>query len=78
MAFVDVAIEGSTATWKIHGADADFAAKAATNPRGTLYNNGGLGGSAGFHMPGFDDLQWAKADNLYSLAASPGTAPTSS
>ena len=63
----DVAIEGSTATWKIHGADADFAAKAATNPSGTLYNNGGLGGEkAGFHMPGFDDSKWAKADNLHS------------
>ena len=65
----DVAIEGSTATWKIHGADADFAAKAATNPSGTLYNNGGLGGEkAGFHMPGFDDSKWAKADNLHSPA----------
>ena len=65
----DVAIEGSTATWKIHGADADFAAKAATNPSGTLYNNGGLGGEkAGFHMPGFDDSKWAKADNLHSQA----------
>lgn len=65
----DVAIEGSTATWKIHGADADFAAKAATNPSGTLYNNGGLGGEkAGFHMPGFDDSRWAKADNLHSPA----------
>ena len=65
----DVAIEGSAATWKIHGADADFAAKAATNPSGTLYNNGGLGGEkAGFHMPGFDDSKWAKADNLHSPA----------
>lgn len=65
----DVAIEGSAATWKIHGADADFAAKAATNPSGTLYNNGGLGGEkAGFHMPGFDDSKWAKADNLHSQA----------
>ena len=65
----DVAIEGSTATWKIHGADADFAAKAATNPSGTLYNNGGLGGEkAGFHMPSFDDSKWAKADNLHSPA----------
>lgn len=65
----DVAIEGSTATWKIHGADADFAAKATTNPSGTLYNNGGLGGEkAGFHMPGFDDSKWAKADNLHSPA----------
>ena len=65
----DVAIEGSTATWKIHGADADFAAKATTNPSGTLYNNGGLGGEkAGFHMPGFDDSKWAKADNLHSQA----------
>ena len=65
----DVAIEGSTATWKIHGADADFAAKAATNPSGTLYNNGGLGGEkAGFHMPGFDDSKWDKADNLHSPA----------
>ena len=65
----DVAIEGSTATWKIHGADADFATKAATNPSGTLYNNGGLGGEkAGFHMPGFDDSKWAKADNLHSPA----------
>ena len=65
----DVAIEGSTATWKIHGADADFAAKAATNPSGTLYNNGGLGGEkAGFHMPGFDDSKWTKADNLHSPA----------
>ena len=65
----DVAIEGSTATWKIHGADTDFAAKAATNPSGTLYNNGGLGGEkAGFHMPGFDDSKWAKADNLHSSA----------
>ena len=65
----DVAIEGSTATWKIHGADADFAAKAAANPSGTLYNNGGLGGEkAGFHMPGFDDSKWAKADNLHSPA----------
>lgn len=65
----DVAIEGSTATWKIHGADADFAAKAATNPSGTLYNNGGLGGEkAGFHMRGFDDSKWAKADNLHSPA----------
>ena len=65
----DVAIEGSTATWKIHGADADFAAKAATNPSGTLYNNGGLGGEkAGFHMRGFDDSKWAKADNLHSQA----------
>ena len=65
----DVAIEGSTATWKIHGADADVAAKAATNPSGTLYNNGGLGGEkAGFHMPGFDDSKWAKADNLHSPA----------
>ena len=65
----DVAIEGSAATWKIHGADADFAAKATTNPSGTLYNNGGLGGEkAGFHMPGFDDSKWAKADNLHSPA----------
>lgn len=65
----DVAIEGSAATWKIHGADADFAAKATTNPSGTLYNNGGLGGEkAGFHMPGFDDSKWAKADNLHSQA----------
>ena len=65
----DVAIEGSTATWKIHGADADFAAKATTNPSGTLYNNGGLGGEkAGFHMPSFDDSKWAKADNLHSPA----------
>ena len=65
----DVAIEGSTATWKIHGADADFVAKTATNPSGTLYNNGGLGGEkAGFHMPGFDDSKWAKADNLHSPA----------
>ena len=65
----DVAIEGSTATWKIHGADANFAAKAATNPSGTLYNNGGLGGEkAGFHMPSFDDSKWAKADNLHSPA----------
>ena len=65
----DVAIEGSAATWKIHGADADFAAKAATNPSGTLYNNGGLGGEkAGFHMPSFDDSKWTKADNLHSPA----------
>lgn len=65
----NVAIEGSAATWKIHGADADFAAKATTNPSGTLYNNGGLGGEkAGFHMPGFDDSKWAKADNLHSPA----------
>ena len=65
----DVAIEGSAATWKIHGADADFAANATTNPSGTLYNNGGLGGEkAGFHMPGFDDSKWAKADNLHSPA----------
>ena len=65
----DVAIEGSAATWKIHGADADFAAKATTNPSGTLYNNGGLGGEkAGFHMPSFDDSKWAKADNLHSQA----------
>ena len=65
----DVAIEGSAATWKIHGADADFAAKATTNPSGTLYNNGGLGGEkAGFHMPSFDDSKWTKADNLHSPA----------
>lgn len=56
-------------TWKISGASVADSRRAATNPSGTLYNNGGLGGEkAGWHMPGFDDTSWEQAESLHSDA----------
>lgn len=54
-------------TWKIEGATTADAAK--HNPSGSIYNNGGLAGEkAGWHMPGFDDKSWEKAETLHSAA----------
>ena len=58
-------------TWRINGATTASARDTATNPSGTVYNNGGLGGErAGWHMPALQDSSWERADDLH--AARPG------
>ena len=70
--FYDAALDAQGAvTWRINGATTASARDAATNPSGTVYNNGGLGGErAGWHMPALQDSSWERADDLH--AARPG------
>ena len=68
----DAALDAQGAvTWRINGATTASARDTATNPSGTVYNNGGLGGErAGWHMPALQDSSWERADDLH--AARPG------
>jgi len=68
----DAALDAQGAvTWRINGATTASARDAATNPSGTVYNNGGLGGErAGWHMPALQDSSWERTDDLH--AARPG------
>ena len=70
--FYDAALDAQGAvTWRINGATTASARDTATNPSGTVYNNGGLGGErAGWHMPALQDSSWERADDLH--AARPG------
>ena len=68
----DAALDAQGAvTWRINGATTASVRDTATNPSGTVYNNGGLGGErAGWHMPALQDSSWERADDLH--AARPG------
>lgn len=55
--------------WKVQGMGVNQGLSTELNPSGTIYNTGGLGGEhAGWHMPGFDDAAWTKADSLHTKA----------